>query len=218
MQLTLAQHPKEEYETVHCGSGLLLGASSSRLCAGIVTGSLWAVSNAVAQNAIPGNVPASAPDVTFQVNTPLNFNSPGTVAQFLAAGSAFNIVGLPAQLSRPMGDGTTSTLMQFLGQVTVTNGQAFSVAHDDGLTLIIGGITVISASGPTSAVVTNATYSGPTGTFAFQLVYGECCGAPGVLQVDLPLVSSPEPNSAFLGVGVIALFGLGLIRRQKSTH
>ena len=35
---------------------------------------------------------------------------------------------------------TNNHLYEFVGQVTVTNGQQFNVLHDDGLTLIIGGL------------------------------------------------------------------------------
>jgi hypothetical protein len=35
---------------------------------------------------------------------------------------------------------TQGTLLSFIGNVTVTTGQMFTVTHDDGLTLIIGGL------------------------------------------------------------------------------
>jgi len=57
----------------------------------------------------------------------------------------------------------TGTLIQLLGTVSVTSGQSFSVAHDDGLTLIIGGLTVINAPEPTAPTTTSATYTGPAG-------------------------------------------------------
>jgi len=34
-------------------------------------------------------------------------------------------------------------------RVTMANGETFTVGHDDGLTLIINGVTVVNAPGPT---------------------------------------------------------------------
>src|SRR6266498_3552988 len=77
---------------------LLLLISVATIQAAPITGLLWAVSNAVASDAIPANVPATAPDVTFDVNAPLNFNNGSTVANFLNSGGAFNIVGSASAL------------------------------------------------------------------------------------------------------------------------
>jgi PEP-CTERM motif len=176
-----------------------------------ILGSLWAVPEAVSQNAIPANVPGTAPDVTFEVNAPLNFNASGaTVNAWLLSGGAFNIVGSAAALSRLMDTGAQGTIVQFLGTVTVATGQMFTVTHDDGLTLIIGGLNLGFNPGPTAPVVSTATYTGPSGNFAFQLVYGECCGGPAVLQVDLPFQPQavPEPTTFVLLGSGLAIAGL----------
>ncbi len=161
-----------------------------------ITGSLWEVSEAASQNAIPANIPGVAPDVTFQVNAPLNFNATNaTVQAWLLSGGAFNITGSVSALNRLMDNSISGTLVEFQGMVSVTNGQSVSVIHDDGLTLIIGGIDLGFSPLPTAPVLTTRTYTGPTGNFPFQLVYGECCGGPAVLQVDLPFQPAPEPGS-----------------------
>jgi hypothetical protein len=144
------------------------------------------------------------------------FGTSVSVGTWLSNGSAFNIVENTAgTLASLMDNGSFGTLLRFTGFVTITTGQLFTVTHDDGLTLVIGGLTVISQPGPTSAVTTLATYTGPTGNFAFTLVYGECCGGPAVLQIDLPftnLAQAPEPTTlALLGLG---LAGLGFSRRR----
>ena len=126
----------------------LLLASALAVCtfavtghADIISGSLWRVPEATSQNAIPANVPATMPNVTFDVNSPFNFSATdATIAAWLASSSASNIVqNIPGSLSSLMDDNTTGVLVQFIGTVSVTTGQTFNVTHDDGLTLIIGG-------------------------------------------------------------------------------
>lgn len=175
-------------------------ALPSAFAANVVSGQMWQVPDAIAQSATLANVPARSADVTFDVASPLNFDSPDTVLTFLNSGSAFNIVEHTAGvLSSLISDGTSSSLFSFSGFVTVTMGQMFTATHDDGLTLIIGGLDLGFNSGPTSPTTSTFTYTGPSGTFPFQLVYGECCSGSAVLQVDLPFANAvPEPASAWL--------------------
>ncbi len=91
------------------------------------------------------------------------------------------------------------------GQVSVTNGQQFQIGHDDGFELMIG-TWDFAQPGPTSYVLTTVTYTGASGNQPFSLAYGECCGAPAYLTVDLPLSSVPEPSTwAMLVLGSPAL-------------
>jgi len=189
-------------------AAVLALAAASASAVNVASGKLWHVPEAVTFNAIPANVPLVTPDVTFDVNSPFNFNgSSVTVGTWLASSGAFNIVENTAgTLTSPMDDGVFGTMLEFTGVVTVTTGMQFTVTHDDGLTLIIGGIDLGFNPGPTAPVVNVATYNGPSGTFAFQLVYAECCGGPAVLQVDLPFQSTPAVPEP----GTYALMGLGL--------
>ena len=50
-------------------------------------------------------------------------------------------------------------------------------------------MTIFSSPGPHVAQPTSGTYTGPSGTFPFDLVYGQCCGLPAVLSISLPLAS-----------------------------
>ena len=197
---------------------LAAAALGSAHAANVASGQLWKVSEAVSQNAILANVPLTPADVTFDVNSPFNFSSNVgySVLDFLNSSAAFNIVGAAGTLNSLLDDANGGTLMYFTGTVSVTTGQVFTVTHDDGLTLIIGGLDLLFSPGPTSPIQSLATYTGPSGNLAFQLVYGECCGAPAVLQVDLPFAAGvPEPETYALMFGGLGLVGF-MARRRKA--
>jgi hypothetical protein len=186
---------------------LLIGTAQAT---NTVTGSIWESDPTGAGDATPANVPLTTPNVTFTAtSTPLDFQSGSlyTIGEFLNSQPGTTIFTGASQL----GNTLDNTLFDFTGSVTVTTGETFTVGHDDGLTLTIGGLTVISEPLPTSFVVTSETYTGPSGTLPFQLVYGECCGAPADLEISLPLSSPPpvpEPGTfIMLGTGMLGLGG-----------
>jgi hypothetical protein len=206
-----------------CALALSVALSGGAQAVNIATGSLWHVPEAVTLNAVPANIPATPPDVTFAVNAPFNFSATNaTVSAWLATSSAFNIVeNTPGTLAGLMDNGVFGSILEFTGSVTVTNGQQFTVTHDDGLTLIIGGTDLGFSPLPTSPIQSIATYTGPSGNFPFQLVYAECCGGPAVLQVDLPFVSTqsvPEGGSTLplLG-GIFSAMALAARKFRKKA-
>lgn len=196
---------------------ILVGACAAFLLSAPVRadilGSIWENQTAASQNATPANVPATTPNVTFDIpGTAINFQSGGlyTIGEFLSSGGAAITSG-----ASHAGDTLDNTIFNITGTVTVTTGETFSAGHDDGLTFIIGSDTVINAPLPTGFVLTTETYTGPSGNFPFQLVYGECCGAPADLEISgLRLVSTvPEPSSVVLTSSVLLLLGIVLRKR-----
>ena len=189
-----------------------MSASTRTAWADTISGSIWENDPTGAADATVANVPLSTPDVTFSVNSPFTFASGGlyTIGEFLTSGGASVLTG-----ASELGNGLDNTLFDFKGTVSVTNGQTFTVTHDDGLTLTIDGLLVIDQPGPTPPITQTFTYTGATGNLPFELVYGECCGPPATLQISLPLANStvPEPSSIMLlGAG---LLGLGASFKRK---
>jgi hypothetical protein len=130
-----------------------------------------------------------------------------TLGSFLATGNAMGVSGTPTDLARNLDAGAGGTIFEFTGTVTVTNGQTFNVANDDGLSLKIGNTLVIGglpgATGPQSGRENSPAvyaYTGPSGTFPFDVVYGECCGPPAVFALSLPL-GTVTGNAYFVSEG-----------------
>ena len=135
-----------------------------------ITGSLWVNQVSASQSATIKNIPTTTPDVTFSVNSPLNFNSyvgGYTVGGFLQSGGATILTG--SDLS---GHSLDNTFIAFMGQVTVANGETFTVTHDDGLQLKIGESLLINEPGPFAPTTDTWTYTGNPGTYPFVLTYG----------------------------------------------
>ena len=198
-----------------CILGVMAGSANAQ-----ILGSAYFVSEAQANNAVIG-FPHGAANATFSSpNGAINFTSaPGyTLSQFLLSNPGTIILtGTAGDLSRALDTADGGTMLEFTGQVSVVNGQTFTVNHDDGLQLLIGGLLVVNAPGPTAPVTTTVTYTGPTGTFAFDLVYGECCGAPAVLATSLPLQPAiPEPETYAMLLAGLGL--MGFVARRRKQH
>jgi hypothetical protein len=197
-------------------------ATLSSAFANVVKGTGYETTPALSGDATPASFAAAAaaagPGVTFSApSDPLNFNSNGstdyTLGSFLATGDASPITYFGGAKAT---DTLDNTLFQFVGTVSVTSGEKFTFSHDDGLTFSIGSDLVVNAPGPTSAVTTTGTYTGPSGNEPFVLTYAETDGAPAVLNVDLPLTSSvPEPST--WAMMIIGFAGLGFARYRQAS-
>ena len=173
---------------------------------------------------VPGNA-----DVSF-TTTGINFSPPGlisgTIAEWLAS-SAFPLNSLVD--SAPLSP-LSPTIWEFFGntQVTGTPGspQSFTIQHDDGVTFVVNGQTVVDAPGPTGPVVTTRTYTGGASLDApFTLIYAECCRGDAVLATSLvgpgtapPPPGVPEPSSiVLLGSTLLALGALARKRYSRAA-
>jgi hypothetical protein len=191
-------------------------ASVVTVHANLVFGSLWEIGGATngggIQDATIANIPLTPANVTFGVNSPFNFDSRNAVDGYTIGGwldtSGATILTGAGESSNSM----NNVFIEFTGMVSVTSGQQFTVTHDEGMTLVIDGLTVVNAPGPTSPNQTIGTYTGPTGDQPFTLVYSEVDGPPAVLQLDLPL-SIPEPTTTMIAGSLLLLtFGARTLR------
>ena len=193
-------------------SGVMVSAAHAT-----IIGSAYFVSEGQSQNAVIGFAHGAA-NATFSLpNGPIAFTSAGgySLGAFLASSPGeITLTGTAADLAQNLDSVAGGTMLELTGTVSVVNGQTFTVNHDDGLQLMIGGLLVVNVPGPTAPATTTVTYTGPTGNFAFDLVYGECCGAPAVLATSLPLVGTPVPEPATIALLSAALIGFGAARRR----
>jgi PEP-CTERM motif len=106
--------------------------------------------------------------------------------------------------------GLNNSLFVFTGTASFTNGQSFTVTHDDGTEMYVNGTDVLDDPGPTAPTSTPFTYTGPTGNFGFEFIYTECCGGDADYITSLVPVTSgavPEPDTlAMVGSGLLGLF------------
>ena len=111
-----------------------------------------------------------------------------------------------------------NTLILFTGSAYFVNGQSYSVGHDDGTRIYIGGTDAahlfLSQPGPTSFSLQNYTFNMPTGTYNYDFLYGEVAGAPAVFITSLAQnATTPEPGSiVLLGTGLLS--AAGILRRR----
>lgn len=178
-----------------------------------LSGEFWSGATTCASNATLACVGGlGAPTGMFTTSGMLNFNSNGatdyTVGSWLGTGGV--------SYSGPDAGGTLdNTAWEFSGKAFVTKGETFTITHDDGVSLYIDGMALSGfTSGPTGSATETGTWTGKSGVYSLQLVYGECCGAPGVLSTSIAGV----PEASTWAMMVAGFAGLGFAGYRASRR
>src|SRR5215831_14480912 len=169
-------------------TAIVLAVTAVNAEADFITAYGWVSTESVVTTPGPGGSPASLAlgtcshgmspcttsnaDVTF-TTTGINFHltGGGTIGAWLAT-SMFPLTNL---LDTSPGSPIDPTIWEFVGSTSVTSSPlTFTIVHDDGVTFIVNGQTLISI--PLSSATSQGTYTGPSGNVPFDLVFANCCG------------------------------------------
>jgi hypothetical protein len=219
--------------TKHLVSVTVALSFAALLHADYITGTGWSVPASTANDTpTTGNVPGPGATewVTFAANG-INFSGDAVGAYNL--GGFLNSGGVASSIAyfngASPGTSLDNTEWEFTGSAFFTNGESFNVVHDDGVNMYVNGSAVLLDPGPTAPVTSSFTYTGPTGTFAFDFIYTECCLGTADFQTTLvpsapatppPATGTPEPGSfalSALGLGG-GLIVLARRRLQKYSE
>jgi hypothetical protein len=183
--------------------------------AATISGTFWSVPSTTADN-IPtlGNVPGAGATLWGTFNaTAISFSADGgySLGGFLRSGAATNTTYLNGATGATS---LTNVLFEFTGAASFTNGQSFSVLHDDGVNLYVNNQLVLGVPGITPPVTTNYIYNGPTGNYNFDFIYANGPATQAAFSTTLSeLLVNPAPEPFPLLLLPVGLAGLWLARR-----
>jgi len=215
------------------GAALLAGAVWSQASyANTITFDIFTGQTFGASHAYRSNVPAGTPNFIYTLDTTsgaLDFDVPKGAAYTVAEFFSTETGGSATCTGGSSGCGATGTALNLDNALfsitgvtdTISNptGTTYTVTHDDGASLYIDGVPVITKGGRTSQETNSGTYTGPQGTNeSFQLVYGETNGLPAVLDVTLPqppVTVATTPLPATLPLLAAGLGFIGFLGRKK---
>ena len=184
--------------------GLITLAWAQAKADSTINGIMWSVPTTTADN-VPtlGNTPGSgatewgtftASQIMFSGDAPGAFNLGGFLNSFGAASNIAYMNGATASTD------LSNVLFEFTGTALFTAGQTFTVEHDDGTNMYVGGSLVLGDPGLTAPVVTPFTYSGPTGNQSFDFIYAN--GPPTQADFQTTLVTPGTLSRFYPGTSI----------------
>jgi hypothetical protein len=165
----------------------------------------------------------TSPTATFTFSGDLNWSTAAggtnTVGEFIGPLAASEITNFTSALSFADFLGTTLSVSgdntaSFFRFTSSVSGGAYggTLTHDDGATLILGGVTLVNSPGETIANTDAFFAAGPFNNTQLILDYVEGNGAPAVLNL-----TATVPEASTWAMMILGFFGLGFMGYRRKN-